>query len=229
MLNLFNERFSPEIDINAYLWSFDSSQLNAFNAFGSTTKPSFDFFSNSTAKSLKSANSLYTNKQSGGSSINTNVVTPSVQKLCKCLDEDLNKLLNDIDFTTNVNSTSNNNYETSLKLTSIVNDDLKCFNEYLNEYLQIFTESLCESIHKTIESLRESSSSIENKDFEFKEKNINKIVFICRFVHALPNYCLSLKYCFSSLIQHRQIQKLTPTIEVNLSAKKPTLSEQRVI
>jgi hypothetical protein len=148
-------------------------------------------------------------------------ITPAIQKLCKTLDDDLSKLLNDIEFTT---STDSNKISSEQQ-----NDDLKIFNEYLQSNLELFCGNLCQSIGDLVKNLKESNMNSTNSNL-----SMQKILLICRFVHALPNNSLYIKICFTNLInqQNQQLKSKSFAVENtslnNLLKKKQILNEQKV-
>ena len=62
--------------------------------------------------------------------------------LCKLLDDELSRLLNDIEFSTNESKNQPND--------SILSEDLRHFNEYLLANLQTFSQNLCDSLSNLI-------------------------------------------------------------------------------
>jgi hypothetical protein len=180
-------------------------------------KANIDFFSNKTLSHQNKA--LYSNS-------NQHTTTPSIKQLCKNLDDDLNKLMNDIEFTTNSTNFTLNN---SVNL--IINDDLDKFNEYLEVNLKQFGTNISTSLVQIIEDLKAEDI---NDDLRYK-----KILFICRFSHALVNLvCPSLKLFFTNinLNQSRKNQVINSKIIIdqtesntNISLKKKQiLNESKV-
>ncbi len=215
----FFDRQSAEIDVNSYLWSLDQfNSLNMGEVFldeatkNSSKKSEIDFFSNQFNK--------FSRNQSG-KNMTAKPITPAIQKLCKTLDDDLSKLLNDIEFTT---STDSNKISSDQQ-----NDDLKIFNEYLQSNLELFCGNLCQSIGDLVKNLRESNMNSTNSNL-----SMQKILLICRFVHALPNNSFYIKICFTNLInqQNQQLKSKSLAVENttlnNLLKKKQILNEQKV-
>ena len=210
-------RQSPDTDINSYLWSLD--QINSIttgeSSIGDTNKQisrksEIDFFSNQLNKFSKSQSSKNTTTKHHS-------ITPSIQNLCKNLDDDLSKLLNDIEFSTSTDSSG-------VKISSEkLNDDLKNFNEYFQSNLELFCDNLCKSIRDLVENLRGNSIK-SNCDMQ-------KILLLCRFAHALPNNSFYIKTCFSNF-SNQQIKSKQPLPEnsplTNILKKKQMLNEQKV-
>lgn len=115
-----------------------------------------DFFGSSSAKLSRQLASKGLNM-----ALKQHATTPAIQKLCRFLDEDLNRLLNDIEFSTSMSNSA------TLPDTNILNDDFKYFNEYLQANLELFNDNLCKSLTNLIESLKKEQD--ENKN----EQNIN--------------------------------------------------------
>lgn len=176
-----------------------------------------DFIANQSNKTFETKNAL-----------GQHTITPVIQKLCKQLDENMLRLLNDIEFTTNLSL--NNNSIPVNQIAEIINEDFKCFNEYLQANLQIFSDNLYKSLTYLINNLK----SDENNDL-----NIKKILLICRFASALSNFCPNLKMCFSNLNQQymaqRQLNSKTGSLndlfspQLNNLLKKKILSDQKVL
>ncbi len=101
----------------------------------------FDFFSNQSTNKLSKFLSL--NKQTS----KQYTTTPVIQKLCKILDDDLNRLLNDIELSTSTESSAVSNL-IKTNHSNILNEDLKYFSEYLQSNLKF--SRLKESIHEKI-------------------------------------------------------------------------------
>ena len=155
------------------------------------------------------------------------MITPAVQKLCKNLDDDLSKLLNDIEFSTNTDSNASKISGEQL------NDDLKNFNEYLQLNLELFCGNLCKSIGDLVETLKENSRSSFNSNNP--NYDMQKILLICRFAHALPKNSSYIKICFINLSNQQNQQQLKSkaistenSILNNLLKKKQVLNEQKV-
>lgn len=216
-LSFFFYRFSPETDINSFLWSFDN--LNDKN------KAQIDFFSGHSFKLTRQGS-----RNSGLGDKQQYLSTPAIQKLCRILEEDLNKLLNDIEV-----STSGSYTVASEANISILTNDFKCFNEYLQDNLELFSENLCKSFQELIDSLYGSNDSSMNS------LSTKKILLISRLTHALPYNCPHLKICFNNLnqqlIQQRQqillsskqnLESSTNALLSALSKKKQTLTENKV-
>lgn len=142
------------------------------------------------------------------------------------LEDDVNKILNDIEI-----STSGSHAMSTEATVAILTNDFKRFNEYLQDNLDQFTENLFESLLKMINEINESES----------EKRIKKILFICRLAHALPHNCSHLKICFNNLnqqlIQQRQqillsskqnAESSTSALLSALNKRKQALLENKV-
>lgn len=106
-----------------------------------------------------------------------NSINPNVQKLVKKFEDDLAELLNDIEFSNDDN-------------------DLEVKSQHLRDNLAIFSENLYNSIHELIVGLSKESES---------EININKILFVCRLVHAMAYTCPNLRSCFVSFSDKRNV------------------------
>lgn len=220
------------MDINSFLWSLDAfSLINTESQKNNLNKTPIDFFSNPGSKFVRQNSSKNFNlpsKQQHSS-------TPAIQKLCKCLEEDLNRLLNDIEISTTGTFLQNNDLNIS-----ILNDDFKYFNEYLQDNLHLFSESLFKSFTELIESLNvDNKSSDTTTEFGFS-LSIKKILLICRLAHALPYNCPHLKICFNNLnqqlIQQRQqllsnsksSENSANSIISSIAKKKAALQETKV-
>lgn len=109
-----------------------------------------------------------------------NSINPNVQKLVKKFEDDLAELLNDIEFSNDDN-------------------DLEVKSQHLRDNLAIFSENLYNSIHELIIGLSKDSKESES------EININKILFVCRLVHAMAYTCPNLRSCFVSFSDKRNV------------------------
>ncbi len=213
------------------MWSADiSSILNASNNIpGSQDKHQVNFFSNQTASKpsrqhsfpLSRTNQNFTAKQH---------TTPSIAKLCKQLDDDLAKLLNDIEFSTSSNLSQDqqidpNNQE--FNIANILNVDLKNFNEYLQESLLLFGNNICTSLINLIEKLKTENSSKTDSDRKSSlsdsidlSLNIKQILLICRLSHAIPFNCPSLRLCFINLNQQLAQQQRQQQSNMKMSSQE---------
>jgi len=170
------------------MWSNEAMNLN-------NKKTQIDFFSSSSNKSR-----LLTSTKSFGKHLQTadDYLTPSMMNLCKLLDDELSRLLNDIEFSTNESKNQPND--------SILSEDLRHFNEYLLANLQTFSQNLCDSLSNLISKLYEElkNSPKERND----QSQIRKILFICRLAHALPKSSSNLYHCFNTLELNQNKPKL---------------------
>ena len=228
------------MDINSYVWSFESSQLSSFNSSSGKIgerKPeksdsSIDFFTNQSSRmqrfnTQKALNKTYL-KQYG--------VSPAIQALCKCLDEDLSKLLSDIEFSTNLNSANVTN--SASEYINVLNEDFKLFNEYLQECLASFGAELSSLLKNQIESLKQGYA---NSTSTPKNIHMIKILLLCRLVHALPNFCPNLKISYNNInlqmiSQREQLTRKilyghTASLDDSLSSpsKKISIKDHKVI
>ena len=251
---------SSDLDINGYLWSSDIANiLNAGSASASQEKQQINFFSNQTSKFGRLNNFFSSGRSNGLNNFSAKQhTTPSIQKLCRQLDDDLAKLLSDIEFSTstnlsNENSSSSNSESSSdlLNIANILNVDLKNFNEYLQESLLLFGNNMCTSLSDLIEKLNTGATqsnlikeeTVENRKFSINQVfdsnlNVKRILLICRLAHAIPFNCSSFKMCFINLNQQlaqqqRQQQissQQTATSSPSSSLRKslPPMTEQRV-
>lgn len=219
-------RSSAEIDINSYLWSLDQFNINDSNK-GQVT---FDFFSNQSTNKLSKFLTL--NKQTS----KQYTTTPVIQRLCKILDDDLNRLLNDIEMSTSSESTSVSNL-IKTNHSNILNEDLKYFSEYLQSNLKLFSQKLYNSLKELINSLETKLKNNDENSDAFNSLVVKKILLLCRFSYALPNNCPHFKLCFNNLynqfLQQRQlnVDQSTPTKpfdSAQLVKKKLALIEQKV-
>lgn len=187
------------------MWSFDAFNLinsdTLSNGSKSNHRSQIDFFANQNSRLVRQ--SSYKNLQFGLRQQYSS--TPVIQKLCKCIEEELIRILGDIELSTTGSLLSNT--EANI---SILNDDFKYFNEYLQDNLQLFSENLCNSLTQLIDSLNTEEPIkpiVDNSGFDLDIK-IKKILLICRLAHALPYNCPHLKICFNNLnqqfIQQRQ-------------------------
>ncbi|RNA42051.1 conserved oligomeric Golgi complex subunit 1, partial [Brachionus plicatilis] len=209
---LNDEKLSAESDINSLLWSSEESENVA------KSRAQIDFFS---SHSLK--------LQRNGKNLNERLIyssTPIIKKLCSSLEEDVNKILSDIEISTSgsyVMSTESN--------VTILTNDFKRFNEYLQDNLDHFSDNVLSSLVKLIDELSESKS----------EQHIKKILLVCRLAHALPHNCPHLKICFNNLnqqlIQQRQqimissrqnVETSTSALLSALNKRKQALLENKV-
>jgi hypothetical protein len=137
--------------------------------------------------------------------------------LCKNLDDDLSKLLNDIEVSTSTNSSGGNISNEKLS------DDFKNFNEYFQSNLDLFCNNLCKSIRDLVENLR--GNSIKSS------YDMQKILLLCRFAHALPYNSFYIKTCFSNF-SNQQLKSKQPITEnsplTNILKKKQMFNEQKV-
>lgn len=194
------------------LWSSEESESVA------KSRAQIDFFS---SHSLK--------LQRNGKNLNERLIyssTPIIKKLCSSLEEDVNKILSDIEISTSgsyVMSTESN--------VTILTNDFKRFNEYLQDNLDHFSDNVLSSLVKLIDELSESKS----------EQHIKKILLVCRLAHALPHNCPHLKICFNNLnqqlIQQRQqimissrqnVETSTSALLSALNKRKQALLENKV-
>jgi hypothetical protein len=158
----FTDNKTLEIDINTYLWSLDNSQLNDITS---------------------SLNGLDNNNKIpfGSRRTKTNSsITPSIQRLCKILDDDLSHLLIDIDSITAKSNDSN------------------IFNDYLKMSLDMFCNKLCDHLNETI---KKQTVNIDNTEPSIV---ISKILLICRFIFSMPGQCSSLRGCFMNIHNFEQ-------------------------
>ncbi|CAF0714065.1 unnamed protein product [Brachionus calyciflorus] len=215
-----DQKFSPETDINSFLWSFDA--FNSLNDF-SKNRSQVDFFSSHNLKLTRQSS----NKNLSIGEKHLYSSTPAIQKLCRGLEDDLNKLLNDIELSTSGSYTIAN--ESNI---TILTNDFKCFNEYLQDNLDLFSENLCKSFKELITLL--------NTDSCIDSLNIKKILLISRLTHAMPYNCPHLKICFNNLnqqlIQQRQqvllnskqnLENSTSALLNALTKKKQILNENK--
>lgn len=112
--------------------------------------------------------------------------TPSVQKLCKQFDEDLGKLLSDIEFGSMDQATGSDNNDADAAMKS----------GHLKENLFSFSKNISGSLLEFVNNL---SSTMTNKNDDDTMSRIRKILFVCRLAHALPYTCPNLRACFSTL------------------------------
>jgi hypothetical protein len=178
------------------MWSNEALNQN-------NKKFQIDFFSSSTNK-----NRLLTPTKSNSKQLqNANdYLTPSMMNLCKLLDDELSRLLNDIEFSTNESKNQSND--------SILSDDLRHFNEYLLANLKSFSQTLCDSLNNLINKLyQELKNESTDQNVQF---HIRKILFICRLAHALPKSSSNLFYCFNTF----ELNQNKPKIESLLSKKR---------
>lgn len=172
-----------ESDINAYLWSADITSILNLGSGGNSNSTLVNFFSTSQTSRLRFSG--------GKNSVTKQHTTPWIQNLCKQLDEDLNKLLSDIEYSTSSDGSTD---------LVVLNTDAKNFNEYLQESLLHFADQLGDSLLGIIERFKSS-------DEESSSSRILKILFTCRLAHALPYNCSSLKQCFMSSSQQAIMQQ----------------------
>ena len=185
----------------------DESKQNA-------NKADIDFFSNQFSNKTRSI------QTSRITAPKQHAITPAIHKLCKHLDDDLSKLLSDIEFSTNTTESSVNRASTEQQM-----DELRIFGEYLQTNLELFCDNVCKSLGDLIYGLRNELDSAT------VGLRIKKILLICRFAHALPNSCTHLKVCFSNLIQQRNQPlsgKTTSTDPLMSSLLKKKQNEQKV-
>jgi hypothetical protein len=206
------------LDINSYLWSANLANILAtvsslpssnLQSSNKNQAQSINFFSNQSNNSKYknlSGISLFNNQRQQAHN------TPSVQKLCKILDEDLRKILNDIEFSTTSNMNNDAQKTNSYLFTSVLNEDLKKFNEYLQDCLQLFGQNLCDSFLDFIQKLKTNefkqsrrnrllSESNSNSPLNSLDSNLNmkQILLICRFAHSIPSNCPHFKLCYNNL------------------------------
>ena len=216
-------RQSFETDINSYLWSLD--QFNSLSTTDnyqddtnkqSVKKSEIDFFSSQFIRvSRTQANKSASSKQ--------HFITPVVQRLCKYLDEDLSKLLNDIEYVANGES---NARKTS---TEQQNDDLKNFNEYLQSNLELFCERTCSSLGDLVDNLKLNSTNSKFEGQTILCLDMQRILLICRFAHALPNNTFYLRACYSNLVQQQHNKSLqNESSMLSNILKKKQINEQKV-
>lgn len=167
-MDLFNQANESLLVENLTTSGYQKKQINFFHSSASTQRPAL--------RSVMSKSSLYMMRQQHA------ITTPSVQKLCKQFDDDLAKLLNDIEF----NSTSQADSESS------EDDDIALKNSHLKENLTAFTTNM-------YESFLDLFTNTLKKSIGDDEATIKKILFVCRLIHALPYTCPNLKACFYSL------------------------------
>ncbi len=176
LINRFNEHLtiasneltkSEETNINSYLWcgpgTADDYQVEITELFSSNADK-------------KKNDRLITYK--------TKAITPALQKLYKCLDDDLNKLIQDID--------------ESLKDTTHVqhqNDAHSTHHRQINQYLQVnsalFIDKIMASFQSFIGQLEEQSNKAV--DDSTSTVDVTKLILIARFAHALPICCPQMK------------------------------------
>lgn len=170
------------------MWSNEAASLN-------NKKFQIDFFSSSSNKNRLLTPTKYNSKQLQTAS---DYLTPSMMNLCKLLDDELSRLLSDIEFSTNESKNQPND--------SILSDDLRHFNEYLLANLQTFSQNLCDSLSNLINKLYEELKN--NSKDQNPQSQIRKILFICRFAHALPKSSSNLYFCFNTLELNQNKPKL---------------------
>ena len=184
---------SFEIDLNSYLWSFDSAQPNCaaeIKANAEKAENVIDFFSSHRSSSSSDSN-RHMLKQYGAS--------PVIQMICQCLDNDLSRIIDDIEFSTALNANS----ISSLSYVTILNDDFKHFNEYLHAHLLAFSDNVCRLLNE-----QANACTSEYERGARQENSVNKMLLICRLAYSLPKFSHNLKLCFNNsnlqLINQRQ-------------------------
>lgn len=216
---------SPESDINSYLWSLDlfnqtneatadnvTNGSNANNNPAATPKNQFEFFPTSRSSA----------RLAGGAAKQLNIVlkqyssTPSIQKLCKSLDDDLGKLLADIEYGSFVDETNTGPDSPNEQFTNNLKDNLTSF-------AQAVYESLLELVNK----LKQTISDDHDKHHSLSD-NIGKILFICRLVHAMPHNCDNLKACFANSSRSRN-QKGSDNVTLAKKTSKQSLVDSKVM
>jgi uncharacterized FlaG/YvyC family protein len=224
-------RQSPETDINSYLWSLD--QFSSLNSSSLANKnignADIDFFSNQLNKTSKNVRPAQKS-----SILKQHLITPAIQKLCKYLDDDLSKLLNDIEYST---SSEQGKPVTDPKIEAVLNNDIKNFYDYLQTNLESFCENVCKSLSGMVDTLTKKNKT-SNKDLAYSidsDWETKKILLICRLAHALPNNCPHFRILFNNIIYQRQLQSnksATPAIDnspINsLLKKKQPVADQKV-
>lgn len=184
---------STEIDLNSYLWPLDVfNQTNENLTTENTTTPGhqkkqIDFFPSTSGGASRpltnlrsiSSRQLYT-------TLKQYSTTPSVQKLCKQFDDDLGKLISDIEFGSidQVASSDNNDNDAAMK------------SGHLKDNMSSFSENISGSLLEFVNNL---SSTMTNKNDDDTMVRIRKILFVCRLAHALPYTCPNLRACFATL------------------------------
>lgn len=178
------------------LWSSDETENNG------KFKEQIDFFSNHSLKLHRNNKNLHQKLIYSS--------TPLVKDLCLSLEDEVNKILNDIEI-----STSGSHVMSTEATVAILTNDFKRFNEYLQDNLDHFSESLFDSLFKMINEINESDC----------ERKIKKILFICRLVHCLPHNCSHLKICFNNLNQQliQQRQQILLSSKQNLESSTSAL------
>jgi hypothetical protein len=152
--------------------------------------------------------------------------TPSIAKLCRQLDEDLARLIGDIEFSTSssLNDQQSSSSSPDFNIATILSVDLNNFNDYLQESLLSFGNNMCGSLMGLIEKLNSGETvgipSSSGRKFSLTETldlnlNVKQILLICRLAHAIPFNCPSLKLCFINLNQQLVQQQRQQLMRLN--------------
>lgn len=199
--------------MNSFLWSFDvfnqtNEMPNGSNA-NTNQKKLIEFFP-----------TINLNKSLGNRSLSSakiqNIIlkqystTPTIQKLSKLFEEDLSKLLNDIEFGS-IDSNDTPNVSS--------NEDIMK-NAHLKENLQLFSDNFYNSLFELLQNLKQN---VHENDLNMKE-----ILFICRLVHALPYTCPILKACFYNVISQPNASKTEGSLFLSRNKQKSSSSDLKV-
>jgi hypothetical protein len=195
------------------MWSNEAMSLN-------NKKLQIDFFSSSSNK-----NRLLTPTKSNSKQLQTasDYLTPSMMNLCKLLDDELSRLLNDIEFSTNESKNQPND--------SILSEDLRHFNEYLLANLQTFSQNLCDSLSNLINKLYEelkNSSKDKNDLYFYSHCNFAKIQLLHKNKSPLNIYCLRFQ-AIDSLANNRFSVSLVLILPVVSKVVSPVIKDTPLI
>ena len=153
-----------------------------------------DFFTNPSSRSTSRFHSI--NSTKSHHTYKHYATTPVIEKLCKILDDELSRLLSDIEFSTQDSVTHRQAKAANAQL---LDQDLKCFSDYMQSYLKLFTQNLNDSLRSLVDDYK--FKDISSAKSETDDLDVKKLLLICRFSYVLPHSCPNLKLCFINLCQ----------------------------